>query len=106
MMKPRPTVIKGKEAQQRRVLPTWAAFAIVISISLMLCLSINYRSFSAMHEELAENDQLTVRIQSITDENLQLQDEIHNLKSDARVVQREAQRLGIVKSDKVSVPTN
>jgi len=104
-MKPRATV-KGKNAQPRRVLPTWAAFAIVISMSLMLCLSINYRSFSAMHEEVTENDQLTVKIQSITDENLQLQEEIHNLKSDARVVQREAQRLGIVRSEKVSVPTN
>lgn len=59
-----------------------------------------------MHEEVTENDQLTVKIQSITDENLQLQEEIHNLKSDARVVQREAQRLGIVRSEKVSVPTN
>lgn len=98
--------VKGKRSNPGRVLPTWAAFAIVISISLMLCLSINYRSFSAMHEELTENDQLTVKIQSITDENLQLQEEIHGLKSDARVVQREAQRLGIARSEKVSVPTN
>lgn len=94
------------KAVKRRVLPTWVAFAIVISMSLMLCLSINYRSFSAMHEEVSENDQLNTKIQGITDENLQLQEEIHNLKSDARSIQREAQRLGLVRSDKVSVPTN
>ncbi|MEP6945015.1 MAG: hypothetical protein ABJA02_03800 [Acidobacteriota bacterium] len=104
-MKPRSRFNEVKTVN-RRVLPTWAAFAIVISISLMLCLSINYRSFSAMHEEVSENDQLTTRIQSITDENLQLQEEIHSLKSDARVIQREAQRLGIVRTNRVSVPTN
>lgn len=90
----------------RPVVPMWAAFAIVISIAAMLGLSINFRSFSAMREEITENEQLTTKIQSITDENLQLQEEIHNLKNDPRVVEREAQRLGIIRREKVSVPTN
>ena len=97
---------KKARSGKRPVVPMWAAFAIVISIAVMLGLSINYRSFSAMSEEISENDQLTTKIQSITDENLQLQEEIHNLKNDPRVVQREAQRLGIIKREKVSVPTN
>jgi cell division protein FtsB len=71
-------------------LPVWVGFAIVISMALMLGLSINYRSFTLMNGEIRENEQLTIRIQSIADENLQLQEEIHNLKSDVRVVRREA----------------
>jgi hypothetical protein len=73
-------------------------------MALMLGLSINYRSFTLMNGEIRENEQLTIRIQSIADENLQLQEEIHNLKSDVRVVRREAERLGITPRDKVSVP--
>jgi cell division protein FtsL len=84
----------------------WVAFTIVISMALMLCLSINYRSFAVMNEEVKENDQLSTKIQSVMDENLQLQEEIHNLKSDARVIKREAQRLGLAPREKVSVPTN
>ncbi len=98
--------IKKVKASRRLVVPMWAAFAIVISIAVMLGLSINYRSFASMKEEITENEQLTTKIQSITDENLQLQEEIHNLKNDPRVVQREAERLGIIRREKVSVPTN
>ena len=84
----------------------WLQFAIVISISVMLCLTVNYRAFSAMTSERTEFDQLSTKIQSITDENLQLQEEIHSLKSDARVIEREARRLGLVPKAKSSVPTN
>ena len=56
--------------------------------------------------EQKENDQLSTKIRSVTDENLQLQEEIHNLKSDARVIEREARRLGLAPRLKVSVPAN
>jgi cell division protein FtsB len=91
---------------QRRNMPAWLAFLVVISIFVMICLSINFRSLTTMNEEVTENDQLMIKIQSVTDENLQLQEEIHNLKSDARVIKREAQRLGLAPREKVSVPTN
>ena len=96
---------KAKERKVRKA-PMWAAFAIVLSISIMLCLSINYRAFSVMSGEQREYEQLSTRIQGITDENLQLQEEIHNLKSDPRAIEREAKRLGIAPREKVSVPTN
>jgi predicted signal transduction protein with EAL and GGDEF domain len=97
---------KNPEKRRAPMVPMWAAFAIVISISVMLCLTINYRAFSVMTGEQTEYDQLSIKIQSITDENLQLQEEIHSLKSDARVIEREARRLGLVPKAKVSVPTN
>ncbi|MBP6004095.1 MAG: hypothetical protein KA746_11725 [Pyrinomonadaceae bacterium] len=97
---------KNTSTRRARSVPMWAAFAIVISISIMLGLTINYRAFSVMSSEQIEHEQLSTKIQSITDENLQLQEEIHSLKSDARVIKREAQRLGLAPREKVSVPTN
>jgi len=99
---------KKANAHERNIgkVPMWAAFTIVLSISIMLCLSINYRAFSVMNGEQREYEQLTTKVQGVTDENLQLQEEIHNLKSDPRVIEREAKRLGLATKDKVSVPTN
>jgi len=64
-------------------------------MAFMLFLTINYRTFSALNNEERENDQLTTQIQSVTDENIQLVDEIHSLKTDPATVEREAKRLGI-----------
>lgn len=89
---------------ERRKLPGWAGFALVILMALMLCLTINYRSYAVMSSEVRENSQLTTKIQSVTDENLELQEEIHNLKSDPATIKREAERLGIARREKVSVP--
>lgn len=73
----------------------------------MLCISINFRAFSAVREEAGENVQLSNQIQSLMDENLALQEEIHLLKTDPRMIEREARRLGIpVNSEKVPVPAN
>ena len=70
----------------------------------MLCVSINFRAFSEMREEIDQNTQLTGHIQNLMDENLALQEEIHTLKTDPRIIQREAKRIGI--DVKVPVPTN
>ena len=100
------TTTKRTSKGKRPKLPIWAGFAVVILMPVMVCLSINYRAGSIMNEEVRENQMLLTRIQSVTDENLQLQEEIHSLKSDPRVIQREAQRLGLTPLNKVSVPTN
>ncbi|MBX3299858.1 MAG: hypothetical protein KF736_10395 [Acidobacteria bacterium] len=87
--------------------PIWAAFAIVIAMSLMLCVSLNYRTFLLVRSEARENDQLTTRVQALKDETLQLQEDIYRLRSDRSVVEREARRLGlpvrlVPKDEKVS----
>ena len=48
-----------------------------------------------MRAEVNQHGQLSTKIQSLMDENLALQDEIHNLKTDPRVIQREAKRIGV-----------
>lgn len=61
----------------------------------MLGLAINYRAYSTMKVGVVQNGELSTKIQNLTDENLQLQDDINNLKTDPRVIEREAKKLGI-----------
>ena len=61
----------------------------------MLAVSINFRAFNAMREEATQHTQLSSQIQNLMDENLALQEEIHNLKSDPRAIEREAKKLGL-----------
>jgi cell division protein FtsB len=79
-----------------RPTPRFAALAIVASIAFMLCLTINYRAFSEMSREVDENQNLNWQIETLTNENLALQEEIHNLKNDSESIRREARRLGII----------
>ena len=88
-------ITRNTTRKQRSSLPGWASFAVVITIALMLCTTINYRAFSLLGQEKHEFDQLTNKVRAVTDENLQLQEEIHDLKSDPKTVEREAKRLGM-----------
>ena len=65
------------------------------SIFGMLIISINFRAFSEMREEVDQHGRLSGQIQNLMDENLALQEEIHTLKSDPRVIEREAKRIGL-----------
>lgn len=94
---------RAKVASRRAVrpagMPRWAVFAAIIGMTFMLCLTINYRAFSEMSREVHEHDTLTNDIETLTDENLALQEEIHNLKSDSKLIEREAQKLGLRRSN-------
>jgi len=91
----------------RRTAPWWLSFIIVTSIFVMLCVSINFRAFTEMREEVDQNARLAGQIQNLMDENLALQEEIHSLKTDPKLIQREARRIGIgLKEEKVPVPAN
>lgn len=73
----------------------------------MLLVSINFRAFSEMTEEVDQHARLAGQIENLRDENLALQEEIHTLKTDPAVIQREARRIGIaLREEKVPVPTN
>jgi len=73
----------------------WVPFVAVCSITLLLCLTINFRAYSEMSREMQENHSLSAEIDNLTDENLALQEEIHNLKSDSRSIEREARKMGL-----------
>ncbi len=78
----------------------WWAFGVTGTMTLMLCLTINFRAFSELNKEATENSSLDARIQSVTNENLALQEEIHYLKNDSHTVEREARKFGLRRSGK------
>ncbi len=77
------------------VTPQWFVFAIIASMTLMLCMAINLRAYSAMNVEAEQNERLGVNIEQLTNENLAIQEEIHDLKTDARAIEREARKIGM-----------
>ena len=106
-MKARLNTAKERNEKTKRQRPFWISFLVVLTLAGTLFVSITYRSFSAVTAEVRENEQLNSMIQNLTDENLQLQDEIHSLKTDPKVIEREAKRLGIAVKDlgaKTQVP--
>lgn len=95
------------KARERRAAPFWISFTIVTSIFVMLTVSINYRALTDARDEADKNERLGVQLQNLKDENLALQEEIHTLRTDARVIEREAKRIGLdlQQIEKVPVPT-
>ena len=75
--------------------PQWLVFAVVASMTLMLCIAINLRAYSVMNTEAQQYERLNTDIEQLTNENLAIQEEIHNLKTDARSIEREARKIGM-----------
>ncbi len=94
-------------ARPSNATPQAVVFAIIASITFMLCLTINWRAYSEMSQEIDENRSLSWQAETLTSENLALQEEIHYLKSDSDTIKREARKIGLSRKEKkVSVPTN
>ena len=90
----RPAAAATRSAE-RRSTPWWLSAVIFTAIFGMLLVSINYRAFTEMRSEATQNGTLQTRVQSLMDENLQLQEEIHSLKTDPNRIEREARRVGV-----------
>lgn len=89
------------------VTPQWFVFAVITSITFMLCLAINLRAFSEMSAEMEQNQLLSVELEQLSNENLLMQEEIHNLKTDSRTIEREARKIGMSRpNEKILVPVN
>ncbi len=49
----------------------------------------------------------SVQLESLTNENLAIQEEVHNLKIDSRFVEQEARKIGLSRpNEKILVPVN
>lgn len=95
----KPSIVRGVRSAVKKSECTttsqWWAFGVAGSLTLMLCLTINYRAFSELNQESAQNLTLENRIQSVTSENLALQEQIHYLKNDPSTVERESRKFGL-----------
>ena len=100
-------VRKAKAKQNKKVNTQWWTIGVAVTLTVMLCLTINYRAFSELSGENVENENLEKRIQSVTEENLALQEQIHYLRNDPGTIEREAGKFGYRRpKQKVPVPTN
>ncbi|MDH3492898.1 MAG: septum formation initiator family protein [Acidobacteriota bacterium] len=85
--------------------PQWFIFTIVVLITFMLCLAINFRAFSEFRKQATEYSELNTEIEKLTTNNLVLQEEIQDLKNDDGTIAREARKIGMSRSnEKVLVP--
>lgn len=94
-----------KRNQQKAETPKWFIFTVIVLITFMLCLAINFRAFSEVRGQTAEHNQLNTQIENLTNGNLVLQEEIQNLKHDSRTIEREARKIGMSHpNEKILVP--
>ncbi len=85
--------------------PQWFIFTVIVSITFLLCLAINFRALSELKEESDENTILTTEIEKLTTENSLLLEEVKDLKHDPQTIAREARKIGMSRpNEKVLVP--
>ncbi len=102
---PKKRTRKLSKSRSKSKTPQWFIFTVIVSITFMLCLAINFRAFSEMRTRSAEHQQLNTQIENLTSGNLVLQEEIQNLKSDPRTIEREARKIGMSRpNEKILVP--
>lgn len=75
---------------------SWVPVIVAGCLTLMICLTVNFRAYSGLSRETTQHDELNLQIEQVTSENLALQEEIHYLKTDPDMIRREAQKLGLV----------
>lgn len=101
------TRVRNVKQRETAATPQWFMFAVVMAITLMVCLTINLRTYSELSSETVQNEKLTAEIDQLSNENLALQEEIHSLKTDPNQIEREARKLGMSRlNEKVLVPAN
>ena len=87
--------------------PPWFGFAVTFAVFAMICIVVNLRAFHEKNAEAVENQRLTTEFEKASSENLNLKEEIRNLKSDSGTIEREARKMGMSRpNEKVLVPTN
>ena len=87
--------------------PQWFIFTVIASITLMLCMAINFRAYSDVSQETTQFEQLNTEIEQLSNENLMIQENIHSLKTDDRAIEREARKIGMSRpNEKILVPVN
>ncbi len=82
----------------------WLAIGVVVSLTVMLILTVNFRAFTVLNTEAAEASVLNNKIQAVTSENLTIQEEIHYLKNDSDTIEREAKKFGLSRPKKEKIP--
>ena len=91
--------LKMPEALSFRV-PRWMPVAASITLVVMITATVNFRAYSSLSNEEFEHQELNLKVQQYTDDNLGIQEEIYYLKNDPETIEREARKYGFVRRDK------
>jgi hypothetical protein len=84
----------------------WVPFAAAGFLTVMICVTVNFRAFTEYRKESGENETLNNQVQTLTTENIALQEESHSWKSDPQTLEREAKKFGYERpKEKIPVPT-
>ena len=103
----RPRKSTKPSKRSRLSVPKWVPYGATALFALVLCLTVNLRSFTQLNREAEQNESLTQEIEKLTNENLDLQEEIYYLQNDSSVIEREAKKFGFQRKEKkVSVPAD
>ena len=86
---------KSNNLQRKKSQPRWIAPLAAGSLSIMVCLTINYRAYSELNKESVQQRVLMEQIESVRNENLELQEDIYKLKSDPKTIKLEARKIGM-----------
>lgn len=104
-----PAKVRQRTGAKRgeKATPQWFVFAVIAAITFMLCLTINLRAYVEMSSEIEQNERLSIQFEQLTNENLAIQEEIYNLKTDSATVEREARKIGMSRpNEKILVSVN
>ena len=82
----------------------WLPIGIALAITLMICVTVNFRAYSELRREINQNQELNAQIDTVTSENLSMQEEIHYLKNDPNTIEREARKFGFMPRKEKQVP--
>ncbi len=102
--------MKASRKTKKNAIPGWAPYAAVITLTMAIILTVNFRAYTEYSKEEQQNQQLKEKIEVLREENLLIQEETHYLKTDPKAIERDARRLGLrpkkdPKKEKVSEPT-
>ncbi len=98
---------KPQRKAKKSLMPRWVPYGMTALFALVLCFTINFRAFSELNSEVEQNESLTQDIEKLTNENLNLQEEIYYLQNDSSVIEREAKKFGFQRKEKkVPVPVD
>ena len=96
-----------RNVKREKASSQWLMFTVVVALSSMICLTVNLRAYGELSQEIEQYQLLNAEVESLTTENSALQEEIHQIKTDPSVIEREARKLGMSRpNEKVLVPAN
>lgn len=98
---------RSVKTKRKSEYPLWFPLILFCLVIGMIGIAVNMRAYAELKTESEQHDKLLGEFEKISEENLSLEAEIKNLKSDPATIEREARKIGMSRpNEKILVPTN